>query len=65
MKQREGSVGRSNLLVSRDITDRAYCLRLEAEFPPPENPPTMVFKSPWIEVSCVCFRDAVSPFSSS
>ena len=65
MKQREGCVGRSYLLASRDITAWAYHLRLEAKFPPLENPPEIVSKSQWIGVSCVYSRDVVFPFGSS
>ena len=46
-------MGHSNLLVFRGIIAYTYCSRLEAEFPPPENPLVMVFKSPWTGVSCV------------
>ena len=65
MKQREDLVDRSDLLVSRDITARTYRLSLEAELPPLKNPLVMVFKSPRIQVSCVCSRDVVSPFGFS
>jgi len=53
MKQRDGSVGRLDLLVSKDITARAYHFHFEVEFPPLENPHVIVLNSPWIGVSCI------------
>ena len=63
--QRVGSNGWSGLLASKDITTRAYRLRLEAELSPPKNPLKMVFSSPWTGVSCAWSLMVTSPFGSS
>jgi len=65
VKHKAGSWARSCLLVSKDITTRAHHLRLVFELPPPENPPEIVFNSPWISVSCTRSLRTTSPCDPS